>query len=224
MLWVDPFPDGCFRAIAPLALRQRTVAIMLHHGVTALHAPLCPDVPERSGRLMRSATPCYPNRRAFSRSRSSRISLSSASVSNSASSIGSTSSPLRTMGFTKRGFLASRLSRMSVTLPSGSLSASKLACEGNKSRQAILPLLSAVNVLVELSYRGRTVSSPFGRELRRQLFASGALQLGYPVPGSRPFCGRRTSGWRTSFDCFERAAQRENFELPDTFQDAPPPQ
>lgn len=23
-----------------------------------------------------------------------------------------------------------------------------------------------------------------------------------------PFCGRRTSGWRTSFDCFERAGQR----------------
>src|ERR1035437_531336 len=111
-----------------------------------------------------SATPCYPNRRAFSRSRSSRISLSSASESSSALSIGRTSSPLRRMGFTRRGFRFARLSRMSVTLPSGSLSASKLACGGNKSRQAILPLLSAVNVMVELSHRCRTISSPFGRE------------------------------------------------------------
>ena len=103
---------GCFKAIAPL-------------------------VPERFGRLAHSVTPCYPNRRAFSRSRSSRISLSSASASSSALSVGSTSSPLRTTGFTSRGFLSSRLSRMSVTLPSGSLSASKLACGGNnKSHDA----------------------------------------------------------------------------------------
>jgi hypothetical protein len=57
---------------------------------------------------------------------------------------------------------------MSVTLPSGSLSASKLACGGNKSRQAILPLLSAVNVTVEISHRSRTSSSPFERGPRRR--------------------------------------------------------
>ena len=42
-------------------------------------------------------------------------------------------------------------SRMRVTLPSGSWSALKLAGGGNKSGQAILPLLSPGNVMVELS-------------------------------------------------------------------------
>ena len=57
----------------------------------------------------------------------------------------------------------------------------KLACGGNKSRQAILPLLSAVNVMVELSHRCRTISGPLARgRCRRSAAASCPLHL--PVP------------------------------------------
>jgi hypothetical protein len=88
--------------------------------------------------------------------------------------------------------------RMSVTLPSGPLSASKLACGGNKSRQAILPLLSAVNVMVELSHHCRNRSSPFGRGPRQRsagVSCPGCVSLHLPKCRNRVRLRREASCW-----------------------------
>ena len=106
---------------------------------------------------------------------------------------------------------------MSVTLPSGSLSASKLACGGNKSRQAILPLLSAVNVMVELSPRCRTISSPFGREPgggQREFLAPDSFTSATQVSESRPATERSLLlGFSISYSIRRNGIKQSRYSL-----------